>query len=1206
MRSWNSILLAADRILIEGQPPDQVREELERTYPQGLPVAEREQTLEEILRPECSIQRLGVAASLLLHLLDCQGAGKTATQVYLHLAKRLTLRSSQENLERRKSLELAALYYECARAAYGVDHPDLPGILLEEGEVHKRLAELGVDSPANQEKADLLFAAARGCSDPQSPEQQYLGRAGANARLTRASYEKRPQELLFQAVSWLRHAAQFEEAPQTTLGEAVEIAQRVRGRVQEKEQQAFQRRTGGANTLWLTGNGRKLPQQTWTFRLLDVSADLHYQLALSGIDEEKNLQEARALCAEARAHLAPGGEKYKELLLREIDARTDLGRCAGVQSLLEWQTALELCNQGKQLPSIQPMEKANLLLREAFIYRLLSDLADAPGEQLDQAFCCCQEAIEIIQNEDPESFEYGKALIEQAEVCRNLAGLGHAHEHWLERTIFLCQQVAHLRQASNLQRGAALLVEANAWQERWAEGETRRENLRQAIQRSTAAREWLPPTSHQFSGALHVEAEAQYKLSKFLIDPNEALNTVINLCGQARERFASTSLEYGGVLLTEGNAHLDLSKLGRKKWRHLDAAESLYLAAEKLAPEGSQLWGDCVRNRAFVLRDQGQKRRAYELLKVGLEPLEKAWAAFRSEERRAAFVEVMSLQYVVMVELCLELAEENPEEHANWCWEGWHWVHQGKNRTLLTLLANLQVVRIEDPSAWKALDPEATRLDQLEREHHALQFQLDEVHPVEDADPERQRVLRVKLAEVQAAHFEQERKYRRLRDKWKMRALEAVGVSEVARPEVAVPPPQEVAAQLRQLAGVGDRPAARPLLAEYFFLQEELVVFLLPLWGAERAPEFHRISFESLQQKPASARPPTQEGAGLAPLLAVTNELLHVTQGLPREQTLFSHSSPEIARPAAMARIMERLELLIRPVASLLGRSSWQDGSSLETPTEFLFSPHYLLNLMPLHGVPWNGKPLIAHLPVTYLPASALAEEIADRLKRIELLWLQDGRGTAFVVGEPNTDEPGVSQKVLGLKHAGQEARLVAERLEDGGHVVQLVTDAAATTQKFLKAAPDAWMVHFAGHSTFDTDFQRSGLELGDRRLTVFDLEQRLELKRTLFAYLSSCDSARAIPGRADALLALARAFLSCGVPTVLASLWPVNDEEGKLFAEQLYELFIEEKLTLGEAFQRAVLARMGRPGHEKSALRWAPFMLMGAWNTRAPLAEDL
>ncbi|MBI4662819.1 MAG: CHAT domain-containing protein [Verrucomicrobia bacterium] len=103
-------------------------------------------------------------------------------------------------------------------------------------------------------------------------------------------------------------------------------------------------------------------------------------------------------------------------------------------------------------------------------------------------------------------------------------------------------------------------------------------------------------------------------------------------------------------------------------------------------------------------------------------------------------------------------------------------------------------------------------------------------------------------------------------------------------------------------------------------------------------------------------------------------------------------------------------------------------------------------------------------------------------------------------------------------------------------------------------------------------------------------------LRRALLVYLSSCDSAQMMVGRTDELMALVRAFLLAGSPSVVASLWALDDAAGCDFAMHFYKFWLKDRLPLTRAFQQATLAvRRDRP----NPFHWAPLALFGAWQTR-------
>jgi CHAT domain-containing protein len=261
---------------------------------------------------------------------------------------------------------------------------------------------------------------------------------------------------------------------------------------------------------------------------------------------------------------------------------------------------------------------------------------------------------------------------------------------------------------------------------------------------------------------------------------------------------------------------------------------------------------------------------------------------------------------------------------------------------------------------------------------------------------------------------------------------------------------------------------------------------------------------------------------------------------------------------------------LFQPWAHYLNEDEWN-------PSELILSPHFLLNLLPLHAAMWKGKPLIEHLPVVYLPSPALSQEILKQSKPLA--------GEALLLGNPTLD----------LSEAEGEVKAIAEHLKTRKIRPYCYVRKQATTDRVDTHGPTATLVHYAGHSLLDTvDFLRSGMELADRRLTAWDVTARLELKQAALVYLSSCDSGQAVAGRTDELMALVRVFLYAGSPTVIATLWPLNDGAGRTFAENFYKFWVKERHSMAVAFQKAMQETRTLCGQQP--FYWAPFVLMGAW----------
>ena len=149
----------------------------------------------------------------------------------------------------------------------------------------------------------------------------------------------------------------------------------------------------------------------------------------------------------------------------------------------------------------------------------------------------------------------------------------------------------------------------------------------------------------------------------------------------------------------------------------------------------------------------------------------------------------------------------------------------------------------------------------------------------------------------------------------------------------------------------------------------------------------------------------------------------------------------------------------------------------------------------------------------------------------------------ALVVGDPHVSAdlfPGMAS----LPGARSEARTVAALYPER----ELLLGGAATRAAFVGSLNRHQVVHFAGHAiTNRTNPERSSLPLADDRSAegsvLFGTEiAGLDLSRTQAVVLSGCETAGGALADGEGPLSVARAFLAAGVPSVVASLWPIQD----------------------------------------------------------------
>ena len=188
-------------------------------------------------------------------------------------------------------------------------------------------------------------------------------------------------------------------------------------------------------------------------------------------------------------------------------------------------------------------------------------------------------------------------------------------------------------------------------------------------------------------------------------------------------------------------------------------------------------------------------------------------------------------------------------------------------------------------------------------------------------------------------------------------------------------------------------------------------------------------------------------------------------------------------------------------------------------------------------------------------------------------------------------------ERVARALHAGAEAYLskplnLAELLQ---HVVRhlrvpkTMAHLNPDRSDIFNHTPGAGIVHLAAHGSLRRDNPAySFIELADGPLYVHDL-LHLQLPSSTVV-LTACSSARGSAPAGDEWIGLARGFLQAGASTVIASLWPIQDEP----TVELMDCFYEE-LTSGLTAPEALGAAMRRLMRTRPhPWHWASFAVLG------------
>jgi len=250
----------------------------------------------------------------------------------------------------------------------------------------------------------------------------------------------------------------------------------------------------------------------------------------------------------------------------------------------------------------------------------------------------------------------------------------------------------------------------------------------------------------------------------------------------------------------------------------------------------------------------------------------------------------------------------------------------------------------------------------------------------------------------------------------------------------------------------------------------------------------------------------------------------------------------------------------------------------------------------------WN----LHYLPFSLLHPAAAAKGKAPRLlgERYSLFYAPSASSLRFILSNrhagsnavlamANPDAPGAPH----LAHAVDEAEAVA-----GLHGGTAVSGVQASEARFKQEASTAGIIHLAAHSDMQPAaplFSAILLQPGgadDGRLETHEIIN-LELPLADLVVLSACQTHLGELTRGDDLVGLERAFFRAGTPTLLTTLWPVDDEATAAFMTSFYT-------HLREGAPKAEALRMAQQETRQVFVEpyyWAGFVLVGDPGTVPP-----
>jgi CHAT domain-containing protein len=241
-------------------------------------------------------------------------------------------------------------------------------------------------------------------------------------------------------------------------------------------------------------------------------------------------------------------------------------------------------------------------------------------------------------------------------------------------------------------------------------------------------------------------------------------------------------------------------------------------------------------------------------------------------------------------------------------------------------------------------------------------------------------------------------------------------------------------------------------------------------------------------------------------------------------------------------------------------------------------------------GIGGRHLVIVPHGPLHYLPFQALHDGDSYLIERREISVAP----SAAVLLQCLRHAPHEYRNAAVFGVADEQIPRVREELHALHDVfvdVKQFSDEAATTEALRKNSAGADVVHLACHAHFRSDNPLfSSLRLADGWFTARDA-YGLKLNCGLVT-LSACETGMNVIAPGDELMGLVRGFLSAGSPTVMMSLWTVDDEAT---AELMAGFYSELAGTKSPAIALRA-AQMKLLNERAHPFFWSPFVLVGRW----------
>lgn len=264
--------------------------------------------------------------------------------------------------------------------------------------------------------------------------------------------------------------------------------------------------------------------------------------------------------------------------------------------------------------------------------------------------------------------------------------------------------------------------------------------------------------------------------------------------------------------------------------------------------------------------------------------------------------------------------------------------------------------------------------------------------------------------------------------------------------------------------------------------------------------------------------------------------------------------------------------------------------NELNGVTRLCLIPDKSLNSLPFHALlnEESGKYLINDFSIFYVNSLSVLHKLR--------LSSPKGKEKLLAFGNPDFGKKGLLtyKGILEPLPATEDEVLAIGKIYNERAKVFIGVD--ALEENFKEHSLDYGIIHLASHGLLDelnpmySSILLTADEYSDGFLTAREI-LKYELDADLVV-LSACETATGKLIEGEGLLGLSRAFFGATVQSIVASLWPVEDQSTRILMEYFY-MNLNNGMQIVEALRSAQISLMNDSKY-KHPYFWAPFILLG------------